>query len=91
MDTLKGKAIPVTGASKGIGAAITRALGREGASVIAQYGSDPAGAREAIAGFAEGQAIAVGSDLSDMAAVDDCGKRALNWRGRIDVVVNTPR
>ncbi|HSY89495.1 MAG TPA: SDR family NAD(P)-dependent oxidoreductase, partial [Verrucomicrobiae bacterium] len=47
---LADKTILVTGASKGIGASIIGALGREGAHVIGHYGSDEAGAKLATAG-----------------------------------------
>ena len=47
MSGLDGKTILVTGASKGIGAAIAAALGRDGAHVIAHYGTDQAGAQKA--------------------------------------------
>ena len=46
---LTGKTILVTGASKGIGASIVEALGRQGANVVAHYGSDRAGAEAATA------------------------------------------
>src|SRR5205807_271183 len=49
MSLLDGRTILVTGASKGIGAAIAAALGREGAHVIAHYGTDQVGARAATA------------------------------------------
>lgn len=88
MGSLEGKTILVTGASKGIGSAITKRLGHDGASVIAHYGGDQAGANDAIAGFADGQAITISADLSDMSAVDTLWHEAMAWRGRIDIVVN---
>ncbi|HUE65589.1 MAG TPA: SDR family NAD(P)-dependent oxidoreductase, partial [Rhizomicrobium sp.] len=44
MGKLQGKVAVVTGASKGIGAGIARALGEAGASVVVNYGSDKTGA-----------------------------------------------
>ena len=85
---LNGRTILVTGASKGIGAATTAALGRAGASVVAHYGTDRAGALEAMNGFEINQGVAMGADLSDMAAVDELWRAATAWHGRIDVVVN---
>lgn len=85
---LDSKTILVTGASKGIGSAIAKVLGESGASVIAHYGGDQEGAKAAIAEFTHGQAVTIGADLTDMAAVDTLWQEALAWRGRIDVVVN---
>jgi 3-oxoacyl-[acyl-carrier protein] reductase len=45
MSSLNGKAAVVTGASKGIGAGIARALGAAGASVAVNYASDKEGAQ----------------------------------------------
>ena len=44
MSTLAGKVAIVTGASKGIGAAIAKAFAAEGASVVVNYASDEKGA-----------------------------------------------
>jgi len=88
MKSLDEKTILVTGASKGIGSAITKALGRNGASVVAHYGRDHEGAIAAISDLPTGQAVTIGADLSDMTAVDKLWQEALEWRGRIDAVVN---
>ncbi|MGH6887194.1 MAG: SDR family NAD(P)-dependent oxidoreductase, partial [Geminicoccales bacterium] len=55
MGDLDGRTILVTGASKGIGAAIAGAVGAAGAHVIAHYGSDRAGAERAVAALPQGR------------------------------------
>ena len=66
MARLKGKVAVVTGASKGIGAAIAERFGEEGASVVVHYGSDKKGAEKVVAAIekAGSKAVAVQGDLS---------------------------
>jgi NAD(P)-dependent dehydrogenase (short-subunit alcohol dehydrogenase family) len=78
----------VTGASKGIGAAIAAALGRAGASVIAAYGSDEEGARRATAEIDPQRRHLVAIDLSRPGAGRELWSLALQWRGRVDVLVS---
>jgi 3-oxoacyl-[acyl-carrier protein] reductase len=85
---LTGKTILVTGASKGIGAAIVAALGRQGATVIAHYGRDRTGAIAATKGIDKSRLKLVSADLGKPGAADRLWKQALAWKGRIDVLVN---
>jgi NAD(P)-dependent dehydrogenase (short-subunit alcohol dehydrogenase family) len=88
MDRLSGKTVIVTGASKGIGAAIARAMLAAGARVIAHYGSDRAGVEDAVAA-APDQAVLIQADFADMAEVDAFWDKALQASGgRVDVLVN---
>jgi len=85
---LTGKTILVTGASKGIGASIVEALGRQGANVIAHYGSDRAGAEAATATIPKDRLTLLAADLAAPAGPARLWREALAWKGRIDVLVN---
>ncbi|MCY0093799.1 SDR family NAD(P)-dependent oxidoreductase [Hoeflea ulvae] len=85
---LSGKTILVTGASKGIGAATARAMIDAGATVIAHYGGDRAGAEDALGDARPGQAHLIQADFSDMAEVERFWAEAFAIAGRIDVLVN---
>jgi NAD(P)-dependent dehydrogenase (short-subunit alcohol dehydrogenase family) len=88
MGDLSGRTVLVTGASKGIGAAITRRLGEDGASIIAHYGGDRAGAEEATRGLPAANVKLVGADFGDLDQVETLWEQAVAWRGHIDVLVN---
>lgn len=90
MSKLAGKVAVVTGASKGIGAAIAKALAAEGAKVVVNYASSKAGADvvvEAIAA-AGGKAIAVQGDISKAAQAQGLIDAAVREFGHLDVLVN---
>ena len=88
MSELADRTILVTGASKGIGAAIVRALGEGGASVIAHYGSDEAGVREATAAIPQERKLLLAADLEDPEAPTRLWAEAVDWRGGVDTLVN---
>ncbi|MFC6645713.1 glucose 1-dehydrogenase [Granulicella cerasi] len=90
MAKLTGKVAVVTGASKGIGAAIAKKLGAEGASVVVNYASDKAGAEKVVKEIeaAGGKAIVAGGSVAKLAEIDaifDAAKKAF---GKVDVLVN---
>jgi 3-oxoacyl-[acyl-carrier protein] reductase len=87
---LSGKVAVVTGASKGIGAAIAKALAAEGACVVVNYASSRADADAAVAAItgANGKAIAVGGDVSKAADARGIVNAAVETYGRLDILVN---
>jgi 3-oxoacyl-[acyl-carrier protein] reductase len=90
MSKLQGKVAVVTGASKGIGAAIAKALAAEGASVVVNYASSKAGADKVVAAItaAGGKAVAVGGDVSKAADAQGLIAAAIKNYGRLDILVN---
>jgi len=90
MSKLQGKVAVVTGASKGIGAGIARALGAAGASVVVNYASDKAGAEKAVADIKAkgGKAVAVQGDVSKSADVKRLFEETRKAYGKLDVLVN---
>jgi len=90
MSKLTGKVAVVTGASKGIGAAIAKALAAQGASVVVNYASSRAGAEKVVADIAAagGRAVAVGGDVSKAADAQGIIDTAIETYGRLDILVN---
>ena len=90
MSKLTGKVAVVTGASKGIGAAIAKAYAAEGASVVVNYASSKAGADAVVAEItkAGGKAVAVGGDVSKAAEAQGIVDAAIKNFGKLDILVN---
>ena len=79
MSSLQGKVAIVTGASRGIGAAIVKKLAAEGATVVACARSIES---------CEGAAMCQKVDVSDAAQVDACVKATIEKFGKVDILVN---
>ena len=87
---LAGKVAVVTGASKGIGAAIAKHLAGEGAAVIVNYASSKERADRMVDEIAKrgGKALAVQADVAQKAEVERLFAEANKAFGRLDIVVN---
>ncbi len=90
MSKLTGKVAVVTGASKGIGAAIAKALAAEGASVVVNYASSKAGADAVVDTITKsgGKAVAVKGDVSKADQAQGIIDAAIKNFGRLDILVN---
>jgi 3-oxoacyl-[acyl-carrier protein] reductase len=87
---LAGKVAIVTGASKGIGAAIATHLGAAGASVVVNYSSSKEGADRVVDAITKrgGNAVAVQANVSKKADIDRLFAETKSAFGRLDILVN---
>ena len=86
----QGQVILVTGASRGIGAAVARAFAAEGGFVVVNYLRNEAAAEAVVADCkaAGGDAWAIRADVGDAAQVQALVAQVQSELGRIDVLVN---
>jgi NAD(P)-dependent dehydrogenase (short-subunit alcohol dehydrogenase family) len=88
MSDLAGKTVLVTGGSRGIGAAIVRAVARAGAGVLLHYGKSRAAAEAVRAEVAPSSCHLIAADLAEADAASALWRKAEAAAPRIDVLVN---
>jgi 3-oxoacyl-[acyl-carrier protein] reductase len=90
MSKLTGKVAVVTGASKGIGAAIAKQLAADGASVVVNYSTSREGADKIVADIkkAGGQATAIGASVAKEAEIEALFAETKKTYGKVDILVN---
>jgi acetoacetyl-CoA reductase len=90
MVKLEGKVAVITGGGKGIGAAITRELARNGVKVVVNYNKSREAADQLIAEIKEngGEGIAVQADVSTQEEANKLIAAAVEQYGRLDILVN---
>jgi len=87
---LAGKIAVVTGASKGIGAAIAKQLGAEGAAVVVNYASSKTGAEKTVRDITAngGEGIAVQADMSRKEDIERLFAETKKTFDTIDILIN---
>lgn len=90
MNTLNNKVILVTGASRGIGAAVAKKIASEGAKVVINYAGNKEEADQTVQVIkdAGGDAIALKADVSKASEVTALFDAAIAHYGKIDVLIN---
>ncbi|MFD3496976.1 SDR family NAD(P)-dependent oxidoreductase [Streptomyces sp. NPDC058676] len=92
IEKLNGKVALVTGASRGIGAAVALRLAEEGADVALTYQGNEEAARntaEMLTKKTGRRAVAIRADVADVEAVSASVDRTVRELGRLDILVNS--
>ena len=90
MPDFNGKIALVTGASRGIGAAIAARLAADGAKVVVNYARSERAANDVVESIGKtgGDAIAIRADISDLDQIPGLIDQTLQKFGRLDILVN---
>jgi 3-oxoacyl-[acyl-carrier protein] reductase len=90
MNSLRGKAAVVTGASRGIGRAIAERLAADGARVVVNYAKNADEAKKVVAGITDngGTAIAVQADVGNIADIRRLFEESRNAFGQLHILIN---
>ncbi|GAA1284959.1 SDR family oxidoreductase [Pseudonocardia aurantiaca] len=86
--TFDGTVVLVTGGSRGIGRAVVERFAAAGATVVVQYRTQGAAAKEVLAGLPAGDHLALQADVADPDQVRTLVQDVVDRLGRIDVLVN---
>ena len=88
MKDLSKKTILVTGASKGIGAAIVQYLAKAKANIIAHYFSDKTGMEEVILSCGDENIVTYQDEFKKSEDIENLWEKSIKWRNGIDVLIN---
>ena len=90
MKKLTGKVAVVTGASKGIGAAIAKQLAADGARVVVNYATSPEGANKVVREIQQtgGEAVALGGSVANETDIQTLFTETKKNYGKVDILVN---
>jgi 3-oxoacyl-[acyl-carrier protein] reductase len=88
MEELRGRTALITGASRGIGAAIARAFAGRGMRVMSVYRADEEGARRTLAALPGDGHMLFRADVADPEQVREMVEETVRTYGRLDVLVN---
>ena len=87
MASLSGKTVLITGGSKGIGAAASLLLAKNGANVAINYSSDASAAEEIVKQIGADKCIAIKGDAGSVSEIEAMVEQTVKKFGKIDVLI----